>query len=182
MSALSLLTRSMEIDDVKHQLYELTAHLIDRLQLVQLWGYGFPSLPFYVFAFRHYLEYSTFPPVFSPSQFAPELRVHFESVGFDLSIFVSRWFIPLFSNSLPFTLLFRLWDFLFVVGVSGLFRIAMSLLLLFRGHIVECDLIQLSEFIHDMGHEHLRKESDIQRLFSVLFSLTEVPDETPLNE
>ena len=58
----------------------------------------------------------------------------------------------------------------------------MSLLLLFREHILECDLIQLSEFIHDMGHDHLGKENEVQRLFSVLLSLTEVLNETPLNE
>lgn len=163
----------MDVDDVRQQVYELSSRLIDRLQLVRLWGYGFPGLPFFVFVFRHYLEF--FLPIsVIRSHLAPALRKHFESVGFDLSIFVTRWFIPLFSNTMPFPLLFRLWDFLFVVGVSGLFRIAMSLLLLFREHILQCDLVQLSDLIHDMGAEHLRKESEVQKFFSILLSLTEV--------
>ncbi|KAM7455430.1 hypothetical protein BLSTO_03815 [Blastocystis sp. subtype 1] len=157
----------MDVDDVRQQVYELSSRLIDRLQLVRLWGYGFPGLPFFVFVFRHYLDH-----------LAPALRKHFEMVGFDLSIFVTRWFIPLFSNTMPFPLLFRLWDFLFVVGVSGLFRIAMSLLLLFREHILQCDLVQLSDLIHDMGAEHLRKESEVQKFFSILLSLTEINSES----
>lgn len=170
----------MNVDDVRQQVYELTSRLIDRLQLVRLWGYGFPGLPFFVFVFRHYLEFHLSTGVIS-SRLAPTLWKHFESVGFDLSIFVTRWFIPLYSNTMPFPLLFRLWDFLFVVGISGLFRIAMSLLILFREHILTCDLVQLSDLIHDMGAEHLRKEADVQKFFSILLSLTEVGEHELIN-
>ena len=71
--------------------------------------------------------------------------------------------------------------FLFFVGISGLFRIAMSLLILFREHILTCDLVQLSDLIHDMGAEHLRKEADVQKFFSILLSLTEVGEHELIN-
>ena len=47
---------SMDIMDVKSQTYEITSLLIDRLQLVRLWGYGFPDIPLYSFILRQYLR------------------------------------------------------------------------------------------------------------------------------
>lgn len=41
-------------------MYEIMSLLIDRLQMVRLWGYGFPDLPLFVFVLRKYLEYVTF--------------------------------------------------------------------------------------------------------------------------
>lgn len=45
----------MDKEDIKTQVYEITAVLIDRLQMMKLWGYGFPDIPLYVFVLRQYL-------------------------------------------------------------------------------------------------------------------------------
>lgn len=47
----------MDADDLKDQMYEITAVLIERLQMVRLWGYGFPDVPLYVFMLQQYLEW-----------------------------------------------------------------------------------------------------------------------------
>ena len=43
-------------DDISTQMYETTAAVIERLQLVRLWGYGFPDIPLYVYILRRYIK------------------------------------------------------------------------------------------------------------------------------
>ena len=108
------------------------------------------------------------------SRYAPDLRDHLETLGFDLSIIVTRWFIPLFSNNMPFSLVFRIWDYLFIVGISGLFRVTMALLLQYKKIILQSDLVQISSFIHDVGLSHLHKEKEVQAFFKTMISLHDV--------
>lgn len=56
--AFFLVDRSLDTEDIRNQMYEIMSLLIDRLQMVRLWGYGFPDLPLFVFVLRKYLEYS----------------------------------------------------------------------------------------------------------------------------
>jgi singapore isolate B (sub-type 7) whole genome shotgun sequence assembly, scaffold_2 len=99
---------------------------------------------------------------------------HFDSLGFDLSILVTRWFIPLFATALPFSALFRFYDYLFVVGLSALFRLSVALLSQFRQLVLASDLVQLSGLIHTLGTERLKREKDVQTLFRILRQLTDV--------
>ena len=51
----SLMCR-IDWDDISTQMYETTAAVIERLQLVRLWGYGFPDIPMYVYVLRKYIK------------------------------------------------------------------------------------------------------------------------------
>ena len=153
------------------RVYEETAVLIDRLEMVKLWGYGFPVVPIYVFVLRQLLMYLPFVVCLSNREIAPELLDHFDNVGFALSILVTKWFIPLFSNTIPFSLLFRIWDYVFIKGIPGLFQIAVGLLVYFKTELMQCDLIQISEFLNSIGKKHLVKEREIQSWFSVVAHL-----------
>ena len=104
-------------------------------------------------------------------QIAPSLLQHFDEVGFELSILITKWFIPLFSNIIPFHLLFRIWDFIFIKGIPGLFRITVSLLVFFADDLLSCDLIQISDFFHYIGIKRLVKEKEIQLWFNVVSDL-----------
>ena len=108
------------------------------------------------------------------SDSVPQIGIHFDKIGFDLSILVTRWFIPLFSNNLRFSFLFRFWDYLFCVGISGLFRLSVAILVLYQNDILNRDIIQVSDFIHSVGTAKLRREKDIQSLFDVMLTLTGV--------
>ena len=110
----------------------------------------------------------------SHRKYLPRVADHFVSIGFELSILVTRWFIPLFSTTVNFSLLFRFWDYLFCVGFSGLFRLAIAILMISEKTILQCDLVELSTFIHNVGAKRFRRERDIQNLFDVMMSLDEV--------
>ena len=93
--------------DVKSQTYEITSLLIDRLQLVRLWGYGFPDIPLYAFVLRRYLRYfrhSTFPQHFPPRRAGAFRRAGLRPVdsGHSLVHSALRDHTPIFG---PFSLL-----------------------------------------------------------------------------
>ena len=46
-----------EMLKIARRVYEITAVLIDRLEMAKLWGYGFPIIPVYVFVLRQLLMY-----------------------------------------------------------------------------------------------------------------------------
>lgn len=48
----------MNCEEVVCQMYEITSVLIERLQMMRLWGYGFPDLSMFVFIFRQYLLFN----------------------------------------------------------------------------------------------------------------------------
>lgn len=107
-------------------------------------------------------------------KYLPSVLEHFDQIGFELSILVTRWFIPLFATTVHFSLLFRFWDYLFCVGFSGLFRLAVAMLLLCEKVLLQCDIVELSTMIHQVGTERFRREKDIQALFDIMMSLDEV--------
>lgn len=107
-------------------------------------------------------------------QFEPELVDHFDACGFELSILVTKWFIPLFSNTIPFSILFRIWDFIFIQGIPGLFRIAVSLVVYFKKELMHCDMVQISEFLNYIGRKHLVKEKEVQMWFDIVLQLHQV--------
>ena len=93
--------------DVKSQTYEITSLLIDRRQLVRLWGYGFPDIPLYAFVLRRYLRYflhSIFPQHFSPRRVSSFRLAWFRSFdsGHALVYSALRHGAPVFG---PFSLL-----------------------------------------------------------------------------
>lgn len=51
----------------------------------------------------------------------------------------------------------------------------MAILVLYQHDVLSCDLIQVSDFIHAVGAEKLKREKDIQSLFDVMLTLTGVP-------
>ena len=55
-------------------------------------------------------------------------------------MYATQWFITLFSYSLPFDVVLRIWDVLMVEGTKAIFRVALALLL------TQADALQTLEF------------------------------------
>ncbi|KAI3755642.1 hypothetical protein L1987_55447 [Smallanthus sonchifolius] len=56
----------------------------------------------------------------------PRLSAHLETIGFDVSLVATEWFLCLFSKSLPSETTMRVWDVLFYEGAKVLFNIALA--------------------------------------------------------
>ncbi|MCL7029664.1 hypothetical protein MKW94_001655 [Papaver nudicaule] len=57
----------------------------------------------------------------------PMLYIHLESIGFDVSLVATEWFLCLFSKSLPSETTLRVWDVLFNEGAKVLFHVALAI-------------------------------------------------------
>ncbi|GAA5820249.1 hypothetical protein JCM3770_003152 [Rhodotorula araucariae] len=69
----------------------------------------------------------------------PKLAAHLEEQGVELSAITFSWFLSLFTDSLPIQTLLRVWDLFFIHGTIFLFRIALAILKLHEGDLLECD-------------------------------------------
>lgn len=110
--------------------------MISFLNLKSLWSYGFPAISRYSSILRSYLTYSLFILQIH-REIHSQIPSHLDAIGFDFSILVARWFIPLFADVLNIIFInyspFR-FRFSFDVGVifSVLVRLVyFELLLLF---------------------------------------------------
>ncbi len=58
----------------------------------------------------------------------PGLLAHLDSIGLDVSIFASQWFLTLFTYHFPFRAVLRVWDVFMCEGWKIIFRVAITLL------------------------------------------------------
>jgi hypothetical protein len=70
----------------------------------------------------------------------PEVASKLRSLNVDPSVFASQWFITLFSYSMPFALVARIWDLFFLKRWSVAFRVSVALL-----QLVEKDLLDAED-------------------------------------
>ena len=59
---------------------------------------------------------------------SPKLSAHLKAENADATMYATQWFITLFSYSLPFDVVLRIWDVFMLEGLKIVFRVAMTLL------------------------------------------------------
>ena len=79
----------------------------------------------------------------------PRLYRHFEELGFTPEILVSQWFFTHFSYTLPLKLLMRLWDYTFLTGWPGMYRVAIAMLRIMEETMLACDLDRLANMMRN---------------------------------
>ncbi|KAI5002883.1 hypothetical protein ZWY2020_027533 [Hordeum vulgare] len=66
----------------------------------------------------------------------PRIAAHLEAMGFDVSLVATKWFLCLFSKTLPSETTLRVWDVLFNEGAKVLFHVALAIFK-FPGHVFD---------------------------------------------
>lgn len=71
----------------------------------------------------------------------PRLSVHLDDLGIELEALTFQWFLSVFTDCLSAEALFRVWDVVlcFNDGSTFLFQVALALLKLNEGQLLECD-------------------------------------------
>jgi hypothetical protein len=59
----------------------------------------------------------------------PKLHAHLVAENCSPSMYATQWFVTLFSYSLPFDVVLRIWDVAMLEGTKAIFRVALALLL-----------------------------------------------------
>ncbi|KAL8997032.1 MAG: hypothetical protein Q9188_006424, partial [Gyalolechia gomerana] len=74
-------------------------------------------------------------------QILPKLHAHFDALGIELEALTFQWFLSLFTDCLSAEALYRVWDVIFCFndGSTFLFQVALALLKLNEGCLLELD-------------------------------------------
>jgi ecotropic viral integration site 5 protein len=70
----------------------------------------------------------------------PELQVHFQSQGFQTSMYASSWFLTLYTTALNLTLSCRIMDIFLSEGMEFIFKVALALLHIGRETLLAQDM------------------------------------------
>ncbi len=105
-----------------------------KFSMVGMWEVGTPHMKLKVFQLESIMRWAV-----------PRLHAHFEEIGFQPEILVSQWFMTHFSYMIPLDMLLRLWDYTFLMGWPGIYRIAIALLMAMEEMLLAFDLDDLGK-------------------------------------
>jgi hypothetical protein len=100
-----------------------------KLGMHGMWQVGVPKMKLRVFQLDKILRWTL-----------PRLHAHFTAIQLTPEILVAQWFITLFSYTVSINRTMLLWDYIFLEGWSGIFRVVFSILKILEPTILDVDL------------------------------------------
>uniref|UniRef100_K3WL35 Rab-GAP TBC domain-containing protein n=1 Tax=Globisporangium ultimum (strain ATCC 200006 / CBS 805.95 / DAOM BR144) TaxID=431595 RepID=K3WL35_GLOUD len=88
-----------------------------RYDLANLYRPRMPKVPELIFIFEKLME-----------QLMPQIAKHLESEGLHPTMYLTQWFITLFTYNFPFEFVTRVWDMFLYEGWKIIFRVALALM------------------------------------------------------
>lgn len=70
----------------------------------------------------------------------PELHVHFQSQGFQTSMYASSWFLTLYTTTLSLSISCRVMDVFLSEGMEFIFKMALAFLVMGRDTLLSLDM------------------------------------------
>ena len=102
---------------------------IDNIKLNLLFLKNMPDYSIRVFQLNYYINY-----------YFPTLETHLKKKQINPDIFFSKWILTVFSNYLPFNVLYKVWDIFIIDKWKAVFKISMILLDLMKDKLINTDL------------------------------------------
>ena len=79
----------------------------------------------------------------------PDLALHFKKNQINPDVFFSKWILTIFSNYLPFEVLYKVWDVFILDKWKAIFKFSLMILNSMKDKLIKMDLITFSQFIKD---------------------------------
>jgi hypothetical protein len=92
----------------------------------------------------------------------PSLFNHFQNIELDQQLWVSKWFMTLFSYSFRFEDVQRFWDVIFALGLKSMVHLALSVLQRFKNEFEKRDLFNVLEFLPTLRDLHVSVEEIVR--------------------
>merc|ERR1719359_1296372 len=80
----------------------------------------------------------------------PELREHFIREGVQPAVYLHQWFLTLFINCFPLSMVLIIWDVIICDGLPVILRIAVSILQVLKDSLLRMDLEEVIKFFKMM--------------------------------
>jgi hypothetical protein len=130
-----------------------------------LWQQGVPKMKLRVYQLDRVVKWTL-----------PKLHKHLIDIQLTPEVLVAQWFITLFTYTVPLELTLRVFDYIFLEGWSGMFRVALALLKSLDSAIRDTDLEGVGaimkewrNMIGSKGTSSLKnREGEIMRIANVM--------------
>lgn len=99
----------------------------------------------------------------------PEMHVHFQTQGFQTSMYASRWFLTLYTTTLNLAVSCRVMDIFLSEGMEFIFKMALAMLVLGKDSLLSLDMEAMLKFFQKELPEKVA--ADPEALFNIAFSI-----------
>ena len=108
---------------------------IDDIELNLLFLKNMPDYNIRIFQLNYYIKI-----------YFPELFNHLQKAQINADLFFSKWIITIFSNYLPFNVLYKVWDIFIIDKWKAIFKFSMIFLYFMKDKLMKMDLNSFSLF------------------------------------
>uniref|UniRef100_A0A336MBU4 CSON014841 protein n=2 Tax=Culicoides sonorensis TaxID=179676 RepID=A0A336MBU4_CULSO len=98
----------------------------------------------------------------------PDLHVHFQSQGFQTTMYASSWFLTLYTTALNLSISCRIMDIFLSEGIEFIFKMALALLTIGKETLLSLDMEAMLKFFQK--ELPLKVEADVEGLFNLAFT------------
>ena len=125
------------IDD-EEKCFWIFLSFIDNIEMNLLYLKNMPDYSIRVYQLNFYIK-----------EYFPELSIHFKKHQINPDVFFSKWILTIFSNYLPFEVLYKVWDVFIMDKWKAIFKFSLMILNSMKDKLITMDLITFSKFIKD---------------------------------
>ena len=125
------------IDD-EEKCFWIFLSFIDNIEMNLLYLKNMPDYSIRVYQLNSFIK-----------EYFPELSNHFKKNQINPDVFFSKWILTIFSNYLPFEVLYKVWDVFIFDKWKAIFKFSLLILNSMKEQLITMDLITFSKFIKD---------------------------------
>ena len=145
------------IDNDEEKCFWIFLSFIDKLNLNLLYLKNMPDYSIRLYQLNYYIK-----------EYFPDLAIHFKKQQINPDIFFSKWILTIFSNYLPFEILYKVWDVFVIDKWKAIFKFSLILLDSMKNKLLSMDLLTLSKFLKDNKENiPLLKFEDISKKYKI---------------
>ena len=125
------------IDD-EEKCFWIFLSFIDNIEMNLLYLKNMPDYQIRVYQLNYFIK-----------EYFPELSTHFKKNQINPDVFFSKWILTIFSNYLPFDVLYKVWDVFIFDKWKAIFKFSLMILNSMKDKLIKMDLITFSQYIKD---------------------------------
>ena len=124
--------------DNEEKCFWIFLSFIDNIEMNLLYLKNMPDYQIRVYQLNSFIK-----------EYLPELSTHFRKNQINPDVFFSKWILTIFSNYLPFEVLYKVWDVFIFDKWKAIFKFSLLILNSMKDKLITMDLITFSKFIKD---------------------------------
>ena len=124
--------------DNEEKCFWIFLSFIDNIEMNLLYLKNMPDYSIRVYQLNSFIK-----------EYFPDLANHFKKNQINPDVFFSKWILTIFSNYLPFEVLYKVWDVFIFDKWKAIFKFSLMILNTMKDKLIKMDLITFSQFIKD---------------------------------